>query len=58
MLGWALTFFVFALIAALFGFGNLAAGAAGIAKILFAAFLVVAVVSFVTGLLRGRKRPM
>ena len=54
MLGWALGFFIVALIAALFGFGGIAAGAASVAKILFYAFLVLAAVSFVVGLVRGR----
>ena len=41
MLSWALTFLVLALIAAMFGFGGIAAGAASIAKILFFLFLVL-----------------
>ncbi len=49
MLSWALTFLVLALVAALFGFGNIAAGAAGIAKILFVIFLVMFVVSLIMG---------
>jgi uncharacterized membrane protein YtjA (UPF0391 family) len=55
MLWYALVFFVVALIAALFGFGGLAAGAATIAKVLFFGFLVLAVVSLIAGTLR---RPM
>ena len=39
MLSWALTFFVIAIIAAVFGFGGIAASAAGIAKVLFFLFL-------------------
>ena len=35
MLSWAVTFFVIALIAALFGFTGIAVAAAGIAKLLF-----------------------
>jgi len=54
MLYWALVFFILALIAAFFGFGGIAPGAATIAKILFFAFLVVFGVSVVMGLLRGR----
>ncbi|HET6345111.1 MAG TPA: DUF1328 family protein [Myxococcota bacterium] len=54
MLNWALAFFIIALIAAFFGFGGIAAGAAGIAKILFFGFIVLAGVSLVAGLLRGR----
>ncbi|MGH8855682.1 MAG: DUF1328 domain-containing protein, partial [Telluria sp.] len=44
MLQYALVFFVIALIAAIFGFGGIAAGAVEIAKILFFIFLVVALV--------------
>ena len=54
MLRWALIFFVLALVAALFGFGGIAAGAAGMAKILFFAFLILAAVSVVANLSRGR----
>ncbi len=39
LLGWALIFLVVALIAALFGFTNLAAGAMAIARVLFGIFL-------------------
>ena len=59
MLGWALAFFIIALIAALFGFGGIAAGAAGIAKILFVGFLILAAVTAVLYLVRGRgTRPL
>jgi uncharacterized membrane protein YtjA (UPF0391 family) len=49
MLYWAAVFFIIALVAALFGFGGLAASAVGIAKILFFVFLVLAVVALVFG---------
>jgi uncharacterized membrane protein YtjA (UPF0391 family) len=52
MLRWALIFLVVALIAAVFGFGGIAAGAASIAKLLFVLFLVVFVVSLIMGLVR------
>jgi uncharacterized membrane protein YtjA (UPF0391 family) len=52
MLRYALIFFVVALIAALFGFGGIAAGAAEIAKILFFVFVALFVVSLVAGLIR------
>jgi uncharacterized membrane protein YtjA (UPF0391 family) len=52
MLHYAVVFFVIALIAALFGFGGLAAGAAGIAKVLFFVFLFLAVAGFLADLLR------
>jgi uncharacterized membrane protein YtjA (UPF0391 family) len=49
MLHWAAVFFVIAIIAAIFGFGGIAASATGIAKILFFAFLVIAVISLLVG---------
>lgn len=52
MLRWALIFFIVAIIAAVFGFGGIAAGAASIAKILFYIFLVLFAISLLTGLLR------
>ena len=52
MLRYALIFFVVALIAALFGFGGIAAGATEIAKILFFVFVVLFVFSLVAGLVR------
>lgn len=54
MLGWALTFFVLALIAAALGFGGIAGASAGIAKILFFVFLVLLVLSFVVRAFKGR----
>jgi uncharacterized membrane protein YtjA (UPF0391 family) len=54
MLHYAIVFFVIALIAALFGFGGIAAGAVGIAKILFFVFIILAVASFLFGSMRGR----
>src|ERR1700730_18161671 len=53
MLHYAVVFFVIALIAAFFGFGGIAVGAAGIAKVLFVVFLIGAVVSFLMSL--GRR---
>jgi uncharacterized membrane protein YtjA (UPF0391 family) len=55
MLRWALGFFVLALVAALFGFGGLAATSAGIAKTLFYVFLIVFLVSLVFGLTASRR---
>jgi uncharacterized membrane protein YtjA (UPF0391 family) len=56
MLDLALLFFIVALIAALFGFGGIAAGAVEIAQVLFFVFLVLFLVSLIAGLLR-RGRP-
>ena len=52
MLHYAVVFFVIALVAALFGFGGIVAGAVGIAKILFFIFLVVSAVTFIASLAR------
>jgi uncharacterized membrane protein YtjA (UPF0391 family) len=54
MLHYAIVFLVIALIAALFGFGGIAAGAVEIAKVLFFVFIVMAVVAFIIGLGRNR----
>lgn len=55
MLKWALIFFIVALVAALFGFGGIAGTAAGIAKILFIGFLIVAAIALIMGLAGGRR---
>lgn len=52
MLGWALTFLLVAIVAALFGFGGIAGTAAWIAQILF----VVALILFVVSLFRSMVR--
>jgi uncharacterized membrane protein YtjA (UPF0391 family) len=49
MLYWAAVFFVIAVVAAVFGFGGIAASAVGLAKVLFFVFLVLALVSFLFG---------
>lgn len=54
MLGWALTFLVVALIAALLGFTTIAGTAMGVAKILFFVFLALFVVSLIMHAVRGR----
>jgi len=54
MLYWAAVFFVIALVAALFGFGGIAAGAVEVAKILFFVFLIIFAVTLVLGLI-GRR---
>ena len=51
MLHYAAVFFVVAVVAAIFGFGGIAAGAIGIAKILFFVFLVLFLGSLIWGLL-------
>ncbi len=54
MLRWAAIFLIIALVAALLGFGGIAAAGMHIAKILFVVFLVLFLVALVTGLI---KRP-
>jgi uncharacterized membrane protein YtjA (UPF0391 family) len=58
MLSWALAFFIIAVIAAVFGFGGIAAGAAGIAKFLFLLFLAAFVITLIVGVSAGRKTPL
>ena len=54
MLSWALTFIVIALIAGILGFGVIAGTAMLIAKVCFVLFLVL----FVISLISGRKGPV
>ena len=54
MLYWAAVFFVIAIVAAIFGFGGIAAGAVSIAKVLFFVFLVVFLLSLFGGVRRRR----
>jgi uncharacterized membrane protein YtjA (UPF0391 family) len=53
MLGWALTFLIIALISALFGFGLVTGVSMTAAKICFFVFLIL----FVVSLLTGRRAP-
>jgi uncharacterized membrane protein YtjA (UPF0391 family) len=55
MLWWAVVFFIVAIIAAVFGFGGIAAGAVGIAKVLFFIFLALFIISLLVG---GFRRPV
>jgi uncharacterized membrane protein YtjA (UPF0391 family) len=54
MLRWALIFLVVALIAAAFGFTDIAAASASIARIIFFIFLVLLVIAVVMHLMRRR----
>ena len=56
MLGWAVVFLIIALVAAVLGFGGIAAASAGIAKLLFFIFLVLFIISLIFGW-RGRRVP-
>ena len=57
MLGWAVTFLIIALIAAVLGFGAIAGTAIEIAKIIFFVALILFVISAVFGLVTGRRAP-
>lgn len=49
MLKWSTIFFVIAIIAAIFGFTGIAAGAASIAKVLFFIFLLLFLLTIIFG---------
>jgi uncharacterized membrane protein YtjA (UPF0391 family) len=52
MLNYAVIFLVVAIVAAIFGFGGIAAGAVEIAKVLFFIFAAMAIVTFILSLFR------
>ena len=54
MLGWAITFLIVALVAAVLGFGGIAAFEVDIARIVFVVEIILFVVSAVVALIRGR----
>ena len=54
MLGWAITFFIIAIIAAVFGFGGIAGAATGIAQFLVFVFVALLVLSFVANALHAK----
>ncbi len=54
MLNYVITFFILAVLAAVFGFGGLAADFAGIAKFLAGIFVLLFVASLIYRLITGR----
>jgi uncharacterized membrane protein YtjA (UPF0391 family) len=54
MMGWAVTFLVVALIAAVLGFGGVAGVAVEAAKIVFFVAIILFAISAIAGLMRGR----
>lgn len=58
MMGWAVTFLIVALIAAVLGFGEIAGVAVEAAKLVFFVALILFAISAVVGLLRGRSPTM
>ena len=55
MLNYVVTFFLLAVVAAIFGFGGLAAGFADIAQFIAAIFVILFVASLIYSVLTGRK---
>ena len=55
MLYWAVIFFLIAIVAAIFGFGQIAAGAETIAMWLFWIFIIVFLVTLIVGLMQRRR---
>jgi uncharacterized membrane protein YtjA (UPF0391 family) len=51
MLRWAVIFLIIALVAAVFGFTDVAAASAGIAKILFGIFLFIFLLALILGVM-------
>ena len=56
MFYWAAVFFIIAIVAALFGFGGIAAGAEEIAVILFWIALIIFILTLIFGLIRRNRR--
>jgi uncharacterized membrane protein YtjA (UPF0391 family) len=54
MLGWAITFLIVALVAAVLGFGGIAGVAIEAAKIVFFVAILLFAISAIVGLVRGR----
>ena len=55
MLNYIITFFVMAVIAAILGFGGLAADFAGIARFLAGVFVILFIASLIYSLITGRR---
>lgn len=55
MLGWAVTFLIIALVAAVLGFGGVAGVAVEAAKIIFFVAIVLFLISAIFGVVRGRR---
>jgi uncharacterized membrane protein YtjA (UPF0391 family) len=59
MVNSALAFFILAIIAAVFGFGGIVAGAASVARMLFFVFLILFLATLIIGLVNSpRRTPM
>jgi uncharacterized membrane protein YtjA (UPF0391 family) len=58
MLGWAILFFILAVIALVLGYGGLAHAFVGLAQLLFFFFVTLFVLALVVRALRGRPPPV
>lgn len=58
MLHWALSFLVIALIAAVLGFGGIAAVSIELAKTVFLVFIILFVITALVHLLKGKAPPL
>ncbi|WP_417679686.1 DUF1328 domain-containing protein [Roseibium sp.] len=58
MFGWAITFLIVALIAAVLGFGGIAGTAVSLAKLVFFVAIILFAISLVYGLITGRRPPV
>ncbi|MCL4113168.1 UNVERIFIED_CONTAM: hypothetical protein GTU68_065804 [Idotea baltica] len=54
MFGWALTFFIVALIAGFLGFSGIAASMAGIAQIIFYIAIALFIISMISRAIQGK----
>lgn len=55
MLNWIITFFILAVVAAIFGFGGLAGTFASIAQFLAGLFVILFIATLIYSLLSGRR---
>lgn len=57
MLGWAITFFLLAIVAAVFGFGGLAGTFGSLAQFFTVLFVVLFLASLVYSMVTGKRAP-
>lgn len=55
MLSWSLTFFILAIVAAIFGFGGLAGTLTWFAELLFFGFLILFIVTLIANVVSGKR---
>ncbi len=58
MIQWAITFLVIALVAAIFGFGGIAAVSVELARILFFVFIILFIIAAFMHAMRGKAPPI